>query len=270
MNRLPSDAHLHTPLCKHAGGEPARYADEARAGGVGEIVFCDHAPAPDGYDAQHRMDLAQFPEYRRAVRALGESRDRPRIGFGIEADYYEGCEGFLRDWLPAQDFDLVIGSVHFIGDWGFDDPLQAGVWDSVNVVGAWGRYFDLIGRLADTGMYDVVGHLDLPKKFGHRIGEADLRDVACPALDRIAASGMAIEINTGGLRKPVREIYPSPVLLSLVRARGIPICFGSDAHAPDEVGYAFGDAVALAEAAGYRGYVRFQGRKKTATPFSDL
>lgn len=270
MSTLPPDTHMHTPLCKHAEGEPAEYVTAAAARDLRELIFCDHAPAPDGYDPTNRMLLEQFPEYRNAIRDLQESYDDAAIGFGIESDYYEGCTSFQSEWLPAQEFDLVIGSVHFIGDWGFDNPINADVWASVDVKGAWQRYFGLISELAGTGMYDVVGHLDLPKKFGHRMKDPDLKEAAQPALDLIAAAGMAIEINTGGLRKPVKEMYPSPLLLSLARERDIPVCFGSDAHSPKEVGHAFGEAVALAEEAGYNGYARFSGRRRTFTPFSDL
>jgi histidinol-phosphatase (PHP family) len=268
MTILPSDTHIHTPLCKHARGEPAEYAASAQRRRVGEIIFCDHAPAPDGYDPVSRMSLAQFGEYAQAIRDLRDACDGLSIGLGIEADYYPGCADFLENWLPAQEFDMVIGSVHAIDGWGFDDPAYIAGWSSVNVKEVWRRYFELICELAETGMYDVVAHLDLPKKFGHRISDADLREIAWPALDRIAAAGMAIELNTGGLRKPVKEIYPSGYLLSLIRQHNIPICFGSDAHAPEEVAHAFEDAVALAEQAGYNGYVRFGGRRKTFVAFS--
>jgi histidinol-phosphatase (PHP family) len=183
--------------------------------------------------------------------------------FGAEADYYEGCERFLREWLPHRPFDLVLGSVHFINDWGFDNPDEREVWDNVDVAGTWREYFKLIGRLAETKLFDVVGHLDLPKKFGFLPAEPVLREIAGPALDKIANARMAIEINTSGLRKPVREIYPSLFLLGMARALDIPVCFGSDAHLPDEVGYEFACALAWARQAGYSEAVRFAGRKQT-------
>jgi histidinol-phosphatase (PHP family) len=259
------DYHLHTPLCKHATGEPVEYVHAARAKGLAEICFTDHAPAPDGYDPENRMGLDRFGEYAQAVDALASSV-QPRVLFGLEADYYPGGLAFLRQWLPRQKFHLVLGAVHYIGDWGFDDPRHLSMWDSVDVAGAWRRYFELVAALADTRLFDAVAHLDLPKKFGHRPPDRDVKEMARPALDRIAAAGMGIEISTAGLRKPVGEIYPSPMLLELAFERQIPICFGSDAHQPQDVGYEFDRALALAGGAGYRQMLRFRNRQSTFVP----
>jgi histidinol-phosphatase (PHP family) len=256
------DYHLHTSLCKHADGTPAEYRAAARKKRIPEICFTDHCPNPDGYDPENRMALSRFMEYRRNVIALQDDAS-PGVLFGIEADYYTGCEKFLREWLPSQGFDFVLGSVHFIRDWGFDNPEDRHVWDEVNVTDAWKSYFNLIGRLADTRLFDAVGHLDLPKKFKYRPREKDLAEMAKPTLDRIARSGMGIEINTSGLRKPVGEIYPSLLLLSLAHELDIPICFGSDAHRPSEVGGNLDAARALATEAGYSQYFRIKARKKT-------
>lgn len=263
---LPDDYHLHTRLCKHAEGEPAAYRAAARQLDLAEICFTDHAPAPCGYDSAYRMQLNEFPEYREWVEKLMPDTDTPRVLFGIEADYYQGCRQFLEAWLAEQPFDIVLGSVHYIGAWGFDSPENRAVWERTDLHQAWRDYFRLVGELADTGLFDVLTHPDLPKKFGHRIDEKLLSQMAAPALDRIAAAGMAIEINTAGLRKPVGEIYPASAILVLAYERGIPITFGSDAHAPGEVGEGFRQAVNLAMGAGYRERARFKKRKRTLVP----
>ena len=262
-----ADYHIHTFLCKHAKGDLPEYVDSAQEQGIPEICFTDHAPAPGGYDAKHRMETDQFPAYRKLVSAMRDTLN-PVVLFGIEADYYEGCENFLCNWLPEQRFDLVIGSIHYIRDWGFDCPEERSIWDSVDVTHTWREYFELVGKLADTRLFDVVGHLDVAKKFGHRPSDKDLKEMAQPVLDRIAAAGMGIEINTAGLRKPVREIYPSPLLLEVARDREIPVCFGSDAHSPEDVGYAFDKAIELAEQAGYTHCLRFHRREKKLVPLS--
>jgi histidinol-phosphatase (PHP family) len=263
------DYHIHTALCKHAVGETPAYAAAARARGIPEICFSDHGPNPHGYDEAHRMEMHQFGDYLKSVSAA-RGGAIPQVLLGIETDYYPGCEGFLREWLPFQPFDLVLGSVHFIGEWGFDSPSERGIWETVDVTRAWRDYFELIGRLAETGLYDVVGHLDLPKKYGYRPSDGDLAEMAKPALDRISRAGMGIEINTGGLRKPVREIYPSAMLLSLAKERGISICFGSDAHSPGEVGEGFEAALALARSAGYTDYFKIRRRKRMVVSLPDI
>jgi len=191
-----------------------------------------------------------------------QDENMPRVLFGIEADYYEGCEKFLSTWLSEQDFDYVLGSVHFIDDWGFDNPAERHIWDSVDVTATWRKYFSLIGRLADSGLVDAISHLDLPKKFGHRPSDAALKEMAMPVLDRLANAHMGIELNTSGLRKPVSEIYPSAFLLSLAFERDIPICFGSDAHSPNEVGNDFDKALKLALEVGYTHCFKISKRKK--------
>jgi histidinol-phosphatase (PHP family) len=211
------------------------------------------------------MELSEFSTYRHSVTEL-QKEDQPRVLFGIEADYYEGCEGFLGEWLPSQGFDFVLGSVHYIKTWGFDDPAQRHVWETVDVASAWRAYFDLIGRLADSRLFDAVGHLDLPKKFGYRPSDHTLRKMAGPALDRVAKAGMGMEINTSGLRKPVGKIYPCPLLIAMACERGIPICFGSDAHRPEDVGADFDYALDLARGAGYTHYFRVRQRSKELLP----
>lgn len=263
---LPGDYHLHTPLCRHAKGEPAAYYAVAKRIGLREICFTDHAPAPCGYDRQCRMQRDQFDTYRAMIRPLMERRGFPRTLFGIEADYYEGCETFLERWLDEQPFDLVLGSIHYIGDWGFDNPVNRAEWDRRDIDGVWRDYFGLVAKLADTRLFDVLAHADVPKKFGHRLDERKLVEWAAPALDRVAAAGMAIEINSAGLRKPVGEIYPALPILELAREREIPITFGSDAHAPGDVGAGFREAVALAVAAGYRERATFQARQWSRVP----
>ena len=232
------------------------------------MCFTDHGPTSDGFDAAHRMSLSEYPSYQEQVVAIQREHEGhgPRVFFGVEADFYEAGIPFLGQWLPQQGFDLVLGSIHFLQTWGFDDPDERHVWDSVDVTGTWREYFALLGRLADSRLFDVVGHLDLPKKFGYRPPDRELKDMALPVLDKIAAAGMAIELNTGGLRKPVKEIYPSQALLAWACERKIPICFGSDAHRPEEVGYAFGDAVRWARGAGYDQSAHWQARRQMGVP----
>ena len=107
---VPGDYHIHSALCKHATGSVSEYIDAARARCLKEICFTDHAPGPDGFDCEHRMTLKEFPLYGQMVNEADNTSD-VNVLFGVEADNYEGCESFLRSWLPAQRLDLVIGSI---------------------------------------------------------------------------------------------------------------------------------------------------------------
>ena len=262
------DYHIHTFLCKHADGDPSDYIRSAEAEGISEICFTDHAPSHGGYDPAHRMSIDQFSDYREMVKA--QKTDSVEVLFGIEADYYEGCEEFLTPWLKEQNFDLVIGSVHYIRDWGFDNPETIRVWDSVDVTKSWNEYLELLSRLARTGLYDVIGHLDLTKKFGYIPEPEKLKEIMEPVLDSISESEMVIELNTSGLRKPIKEIYPSLAILQMAKNKNIPICFGSDAHTAADVGSAFDQAIELARSAGYTTSTRFRKREKEQIPLPEV
>lgn len=263
QNPIPNlpDYHFHTSLCKHAKGELRDFVNSARIKGIPEICCTDHAPNPNGFDPESRMDLKQYPLYRAAFEELKHT-DFPKILFGIEADYYNGCEAFLKKWLAEEPFDFVLGSVHSIEGWGFDNPAERHLWDSADISTTWKNYFEVVTKLVDAGLVDAIGHLDLPKKFGHRPPDNAMKEMIAPLLDRMAMSGIGMEINTSGLRKPAREVYPSPLILRMACEREIPICFGSDSHSPEEMGSDFESALAMAREVSYTHYFRIKNRKK--------
>lgn len=265
---LPPDYHTHTALCKHAEGHPVDYARSARQKGLREIAITDHGPLPRDRDPEHRMELSQFGVYQKWIHAAQLDSDC-NVLLGVEADYFEGCKPFMSEWLAQYPFDLVLGSIHDLGSWNMDDPDALSMWGSSDVHAVWRRYFELIGAMADAKLYDVVTHLDLPKRGGDRPRDRDLPDLVLPALDRIARAGMAIEINTSGLRHPVNEMYPAPRILAWAREREIPIAFGSDAHLPEQVASDFEQAVAMAREAGYTHSARFRRRRRRKVPLPD-
>ncbi len=264
---LPPDYHTHTVLCKHAEGTAQEFRHKAKDMGLAELCFTDHCPEPSGYDAKHRMTLEELPKYYELVTPLQDG-DKPPVLLGLEADFFPGCEPFLTSFLPDQPLDLVMGSVHYIKDWGFDNPAYLKTWESVDIKGVWVAYFTLMKQLVDTHLFDVISHFDLPKKFGHRIKERDMKELVQPILDHIAKNKMAFEINTSGWRRDAAEAYPSPLILSLAAEREIPITFGSDAHAPAEVGYQFPEALALALDTGCKESLRFKNRIATRVPLT--
>ena len=194
------------------------------------------------------MTVDQFGDYLQGVadaRATGVP-----VLLGVEADYYPGCQRFLEPWLERHPFDGVLGSVHYLDYWA-RDPDRRTLASPCGAAFIWERYFALMGELADTRLYDVAAHFDLPKRFGNTIPKEQLREFALPALDRLAAAGMALEINTSGLNHACQSCYPSLAILSWACARNVGLVFGSDSHTPERVGAGFEHAVALARQAGY-------------------
>lgn len=181
---------------------------------------------------------------------------------GLEMDWVHGREEDLRRFLAPYDWDIVLGSVHYIGAWGFDEPAFIDEWPKRDVADVWREYGGLVRELAESGLADVLAHPDLAKVFGHRPrDETPLHDLI---LAGAAVHGTAVELNSNGLNKPAREIYPAPPLVERARALGLPITLASDAHTPDRVGEHFDRLVELAQGAGYSEAVTFVGRRKAA------
>ncbi len=259
------DYHMHTPLCKHAVGEPEAYAARAVERGIEEIGFSDHCPMPASYDPDWRMAPSEYPTYVDLVRRCQKAFPKLSIKLGLEADYHPGTEEFVRDVIAKYEFDYVIGSVHYLGDWGFDNPDHAHRFEKQDLFAIYGQYYDLIEKLAATRMFDIVGHPDVIKKFGHRPAR-DYEPLERKALEAVAKSGMALDVNTSGLRRPAKEIYPSLRILKIARSMGIDVTFGSDAHEPKLVGESFAEAVAQCRAAGYTHFRRYSKRRFERVP----
>jgi histidinol-phosphatase (PHP family) len=182
------------------------------------------------------------------------------VMLGIEMDWLHGREEALRSFLAPHDWDIVLGSVHYIGSWGIDDDAFIDQWEQRDVADAWAQYGALMKELAESGLADALTHPDVVKKFGHRpTDETPLHDLI---LAGAAVNGTAVELNSNGLRR-CGEIFPALPLVERARALGLPITLGSDAHVPGLVGSQFDDLVAWARRAGYNEAVTFVGRKKT-------
>ncbi len=217
---MPADYHTHTPLCRHAEGEPEAYIDAAIAAGVTEYGISDHAPAlPEPFD-DWRMLESELPEYFSWLdRARRHANGRIPIRAGLECDWISGCGDWITDLAGRYSWDYLIGSVHYLGDWDFDNPKWLGRWAQSDVDAVWTHYWKTYADMAESGLFDILGHADLVKKFCHIPG-GDLDRFYEPAIDAIAASGCAIELNTAGWHKPcaeatrLRAFWNSPALLA--------------------------------------------------------
>ena len=248
---LPADYHMHTPLCHHAKGEPWELAAQAVQKGLSEIGFSEHNPMiRDDWDDWHmvRNDLELY------VANVEKARqDVPdlQIKLALETDYIPGHEAWVRELREQADFDYFIGSVHYITDtFDIDNPNKKDLWERGDVNAIWEAYFERLAQAASSGLYDIIGHADLCKKFNY-LPSKDPQPWYRHFLEAARDHDVAIEINTAGLRKDCQEMYPCPDLLVMAQQMGVALTFGSDAHAPNEVGSDFEGAVALARQAGY-------------------
>lgn len=262
---MPPDYHLHTPLCKHAEGHPREYAAAAVALGLPEIGLSDHSPMREYFD-DWRMEWNEFPRYLEMVEEARAEFPQLPIRLGLEVDYLEGGEAWIEELATQAPFDYFIGSVHYIAPgWDVDNPKHLSRFTEHGVEEIWSTYWRLFEKAIRSRLFDFMGHPDLPKKFGHR-PKGDLRPYYEPTIQALTDTGTAIEINTAGLRKDVREMYPSREFLEMAHQAGVPLLINSDAHAPGEVGANFAEAVSLAKDVGYRETLLYRARQATAVP----
>lgn len=267
--KLPhlADYHTHTPLCLHATGEPEEFIARAKQLELAEYGISDHAPqTPEPFD-DWRMKQADLPAYLewidRAKTAAGKDLI---VRSGLECDWVPGNQSFLEGLADAHDWDYLIGSVHYLADrWDFDNPKWLGRWGETDVDEVWDQYWETYSEMAATGLFDILAHPDLIKKFGF-FPKGDLRRFYDPAIEAIVKSGAAIELNTAGFHKPCAEQYPSRDFLSLAAEANIPITISSDAHAPEEVGRDFPAAELLLGLTGFTHTARFNQRQRSLVP----
>ena len=255
---------MHTPLCLHAKGEPSEYAARAVEIGLTEIGFSDHNPMREDNFDRWRMRADQLDEYVEGVRKARVDHPKLTIKLALEMDYLPKGEEWVRELGARHDWDYLIGSVHYVSEsWAIDDPEALSEWRKRDPAEVWGVYFERLTQAAESGLFDIIGHADLCKKFSFRPKED-----CTPLYDRFLAAarrtGTAIELNTAGLRKDCKEIYPNRRFLERAFQAQVPITFASDAHAPEEVGRDFDQAIALARSVGYTHWQRFTAGKSEA------
>lgn len=256
------DLHNHTPLCKHATHTPREYVLAAIEAKTSYFGFSDHAPMK--FDESYRMSFNQMEIYEKEILALrDEFADKIEILLAYEVDF---LQGFIDERVLKRQVDYLIGSVHFLGGWGFDNPEFIGEYKNKDLDKIWEDYFYCIEKLAKSGKFDIVGHLDLLKVFKF-MPKKDMRMIAKNALKAIKQANLAVEINSAGFRKPVGEQYPSNLLLEEIANLGINITFGSDAHAKDQVNLNGEKSEAIARNLGFDSCVCFKNRDKFMVKF---
>jgi len=256
------DMHNHTPLCNHAEGDIQEYVLSAIDAKTKYFGFSDHAPMD--FDPKYRMKFNEMEKYEKDVLDTQKKYAKEiQVLLGYEVDY---LPGHMDKRVLDADVDYLIGSIHFLEGWGFDNPEFIGKWEEQNIDEIWQKYFDTIVDMAQTKLFDIVGHLDLIKVFKF-MPKSDIVKMATPALIAIKESGMVLELNVAGYRKKVEEPYPSKALLQKAYELNIPITFSSDAHKPEQVAMYNNEIVSLAKEVGYSKCSYFIKRQEYSVSF---
>ena len=262
------DYHVHTPMCGHACGTMEESVRSAIRKGFSEIGIADHLPLIYTDDPTLSMRPEDLPLYVDTVLELKDRyRGRVEVRLGIEADYYPATLGEVGRMLKAHPFDYVIGSVHILGDWMFDDPREEERYEDVDIDEFYIAYLEAEKEMVATGLYDIVGHADLVKKFDRR-ASIDLNPYYRELLAEMKGAGVCFEVNTAGLRWPVGEIYPEPDFVRLGAEMGVTVALGSDSHCPEDIGRDFDLALELLRESGYTDAATFKDRKMKLVPLA--
>src|SRR5258707_711701 len=270
-----TDYHLHlrpddgdTPAERYFTGDNVdRYLEAAAAAGVEELGVSEHV-----YRFRQALDLWRHPFWESNARddldAYCEFVRGTQLKLGLECDYVSGAEDRTAALLEARDFDYVVGSVHFVGK----DAVDHDGWDvwegGDDPDEIWRRYFAALADCARSGLFDILAHPDLVKVWGHArpLPERDLRGFYEPAVEAIAESGIAVEVSTAGLRKPVGELYPARGFAEMCAEAGAPFALSSDAHLPEQVGFEYDRAVEFLDDLGVGEICVFEQRRRSLVP----
>jgi histidinol-phosphatase (PHP family) len=254
-----------------------RYREAAGERGISELGVSEHI-----YRFRQALEIWRHPFWERfAHDDLDEYcdfvREHTDLRLGIEADFVPGAEDRLASLLDARDFDYVVGSVHFIRE-GAVDMDDFTVWDPSDprrsAEAIWGRYFETVAASAASGLFDIIAHPDLVKIWGsehpERTPTRDPRFFYEPTVEAFAEAGVAVELSTAGLRKPVGEMYPAPAFLEMCVEAGVPVALSSDAHRPQDVGSGYEQALELLAELGVEELSVFERRERRLEPIGAL
>jgi histidinol-phosphatase (PHP family) len=267
---LRPDGHDADVAEYHTPANVERYRAVAQERGIAELGVSEHV-----YRFAQALEIWRHPFWEAyAHDDLDEYcafvREHTDLRLGIEADFVPGAEDRTANLLQARDFDYVVGSVHFLRD-GAVDMDDYSVWSSGrSAEDIWKRYFEAIAEAARSGLFDILAHPDLVKYWSRadlgRVPEGDLRRYYEPAIEAVADTGIAVELSTAGLRKPVGEMYPAPAFLEMCLEAGAPIALSSDAHRPEDVGADYEQALELLDRLGVRELAVFERRVRRTEP----
>jgi histidinol-phosphatase (PHP family) len=253
------DLHNHTTRCNHATGSMEEYIKKAIEIGIDIYGFADHAPMD--FEPEYRMSLSGCNSYEEEVLILKEKyKNNINILLGYEVDFMSNPK-YMEEKILNSNVDYLIGSVHFLDDWGFDNPAFLKEYENKNIDDIWKNYFNTIEHMAKTNYFNIVGHLDLIKVFKY-LPTKDIKLLAYKAMKQIKKSNMTIEINSAGLRKPIKEQYPSIDLLELAYELDIDITFSSDAHSISQVGFEYETVKNIAKRIGFTKCVSYIKKEK--------
>lgn len=246
--------HTHTAFCGHGKGSVEEVVQAAVNAGLSTVALTEHYPLSRAFDPDVylSMDVTDLDAYRRAVEASRAKHSEIEVLYGCEFDWLGDIEDRDLSSIDFDQFELILGSVHFVDGWAFDDPNQKVKWEEIGPDVIWKRYFEIWNEAASSDLpFDVMSHPDLPKKFAY-YPTYDLKKLYDEAAEAAVSRERMIEVNTSGSYYACKEMFPSREFLSICCRANIPCTVGSDAHLPKYTARDIAAAYEWLYEAGYR------------------
>jgi histidinol-phosphatase (PHP family) len=253
--------HNHTSLCGHAEGTLDDFIEEAIKQNFSEIGFSDHAPMPHPFQEGITMLPNELEPYIDSILEKQiQYKDKITVKLGLEIDYpiYETLD---KKYLNDERFDYLIGSCHIIDNWTFDHPDTVDGFEKSDINKIYSKYYALVEDCVDSGFFQIIGHFDLIKKFGYR-PTTSFKETYTRIAKKMSQKNIAFEVNTSGLLKPVKEIYPAEELVKIFFENNVAVTMGSDTHYVENFGYGYSEAIAMLRRTGYRSIRGFNKKKE--------
>jgi len=256
-----TDYHIHTTF-SDGKAPPEDYIGQAISAGLNEIGFSEHINL--GVPGQAWcMDPGRINEFISNVRTLGKRTPDLIIKTGLEVDFFSGKEKLIYDFLKELDLDYVIGSVHYLGELSVDN--SPGFYENRDIDEIWEAYFSKVGEAIESGLFDIIGHIDLVRIYNFK-PTADPEKYYIKLAEKLKAHDVAMEINTNGRNRPLGDFYPDRRFLRIFSEKNVNICVNSDAHFPLRVGQYFDEAYMLLKEAGFKEMAVFSKRERFMVP----
>lgn len=257
-----TDYHIHTYF-SDGKSSPEEYISPAKAAGIREIGFSEHL-ALFMEDQSMSINPDKVSEYLELLSGLAGKMNDIEIRRGMEVDYFPGKESETGRFLDKFSLDYRIGSVHYLGEATVDTGPE--YYEGKNIDILFEKYFEQVIAAASSGLFDIIGHCDLVRIFGHRPSYNPgplYRNLA----KTFRKNDVTFELNTNGRNRPLADFYPDPRFLHIFREENVTVCVNSDAHLPSRVGQYFDEAYELLRSVGFTEMAVFRNRSREMIPF---
>ncbi|MGN7296199.1 histidinol-phosphatase [Ferdinandcohnia sp. SAFN-114] len=268
---MRTDYHNHLELGTLELDYLMKFIDEAKVKKIDHFGISEHAYhfyqtkdilSNPWVDARRYYDMKDYVDLFKLA-----WKNNIDVKMSIEMDYTPGKHAEMEKFISSYDFDYVIGSIHWVGDFGIDLAEFREEWDKRDLHDTYTKYYDQVITLAESNLFDIIGHIDLVKIFKYIPEDEEfLLHQFDRATTALANSKTCVEISTAGLRKPIGKLYPDPRLLQMCFNKNIPIVLSSDAHRPQDVGADFDQAIELAKSVGYKTLMTFEKGERIEVP----